>query len=91
MEVTNLEILLINLALNKPKYLQIFPMNGDENQALKNSKFYYGKGQLNSKGLFAISNSSKKQAKAKKTEFICTCLGRIVGLKKTFRPCLTFR
>ena len=33
MEVTNLEILLINLALNKPKYLQIFPMNGDENQA----------------------------------------------------------
>ena len=24
MEVTNLEILLINLALNKPKYLQIF-------------------------------------------------------------------
>ena len=33
MEATNLEILLINLVLNKPKYLQIFLMNGDEKHA----------------------------------------------------------
>ena len=57
------------------------------------------KGQLISKSLFVVFNFFQKTNKNKfelryhssKVEFVCLFFGRNVGLKKSFRVCLTFR
>ena len=56
------------------------------------------KGQLISKGLFAIHEFFQEEKEkdliivlsGKKHEFVRSFFGRIVGLKKTLRLCLTF-
>ena len=56
------------------------------------------KGQLISKGLFGVFNSSKKNKQKQvnlryhtsKVEFVCSVFGRNISLKKLLRLCLTF-
>ena len=55
----------------------------------------YGKGQIISKGLFVVLESSQKTNErircSSKNEFVCSFFGRIRGYQKSFRNYLTFR
>ena len=61
---------------------------------LRKAELYLPKGHLISKHFFGVFTSSKQMNETKSTrskvEFICSFFGRNVGLKKSFRICLTF-
>ena len=57
--------------------------------------YCYSKGQSISKSLFGVftffQKTNKNKSTSSKVEFVRSFLGRNVGLKKSFRICLTFR
>ena len=49
------------------------------------------KGQLISKCLFGVQKTNRNKSTRTKVEFVRSFFGRNVGLKKSFRICLTFK